>query len=94
MEPTWNILQAMQYCPYKAWQLSQQTEQINNLTFPGNKLTAGNRLALTAYALASNKETNQAANILQVYLENGLKSQTIRLKPSANPKSCFLIQQP
>lgn len=81
MEPAWSVFHAMPHCAYKAWQLNQNPAQQSDDPFlPGN-LTAADRLALTAYAIS--KKQNDGNGILQVMVDDGVKTKDVKLKISA-----------
>jgi hypothetical protein len=51
MQTNWHIMRAMLDCNYKAWLLSREQEIIDNqpITFPHEKITANDKIALTAF---------------------------------------------
>jgi hypothetical protein len=84
MNSNWKILQAMQYCPYKAWQLSRETDKVSEIPhLPSSKIS----VALMAYALSLSDDVEQSVYLLQIHSGNEMLPQTIRIKPSVKAET-------
>lgn len=64
---TWEILQAMQYCPYKAWQISRKpSDELETPQLSSAKISAIDKIALTAYAFFLSEQTGEKASHLTI----------------------------
>lgn len=81
MKPNWKIFQAMQYFPYKAWQISREPpDELETPLLPSAKISAIDKIALKAYAFFLSEETSQKASHLNIL--QGQEPFSIRIKPS------------
>jgi len=95
MQPSWNILQAMLHCQYKAWQLSRSEDEQTDIhqhlpiiteatiKVPVNSLTLTDKLVLTALSQCQSQYSNQS--LLSVRITNAL-DQTSIIKIRADSK--------
>jgi predicted RecB family nuclease len=84
METNLNILQAMLYCPYKAWQISKQSEQKSEqpITISTEKITVNDKLALATYCKAQEECTKRTIDRIEIVLGKESQPVSIRIKPS------------
>lgn len=81
MNPNWKILQSMQYCLYKAWQISREPPDESGtprLSFA--KISAIDKIALTAYTSFLSEDAGETVSHVNVLL--GKETFSIQIKPS------------
>ncbi|WP_369014762.1 hypothetical protein [Flavobacterium anhuiense] len=63
----WKILQAMQHCPYKAWQISwEPPDELETPQLYSAKISATDKIALTEYAFFLSQQTGEKASHLAI----------------------------
>lgn len=88
MKITLKLLQAMLYCSYKAWQISKEPESELPMNFPEGKQTTNNRLALLAYSIIRQENSN-AVNIKSSKKVEKLLTETKRIISSEEPPAFY-----
>lgn len=95
MQPSWNILQAMLLCHYKAWRLSRSEDELNSIhhelfappdiisvKLPINDLTAKDKVVLTAFLQNQLQKNEKGQKRIIVVLLNEQTS-IVKLKVDA-----------
>jgi predicted RecB family nuclease len=81
MKPNWKILQAMQYCPYKAWQISREPpDELETPQLFSAKISAIDKIALIAYAYFLSEGAGEKMSHLTIF--QGKEPFSIQIKPS------------
>lgn len=81
MKPNWKILQAMQYCPYKAWQINRDPDsELETPQLSSAKISAIDKIALTAHAFFLSEEKGEKVRHLNIL--KGKDNLSIQIKPS------------